>query len=322
MTRLRALATLIAAASLAACTDYATFVTATNIGINADVKTQDVSIGYGRAELFTGPGYPEQGEAPRAVGFINSDLHVIQPHIQQLYATGDAAELVTIPDWELPQPTPSSRQPEIPRYFGERRPLVFATGANIGLKLGFGAGTAPVPSSIKFGYNREEASVIPLQSTQPIKDRPDQYAPVLASMDMNLKDASSQTNTNLGITQFFATGSAARNLAVHPDIRRYFYAKAQTAVAAAAADDATQLEVKKALAFEKADYEAVAAYFASVPPSRFEAVREKILRDAGLSTHVLYGPRLRATKNKDEFLEYVKRDPAVANRIARTIANL
>ena len=93
MTRFRMLATLIAAASLTACTDYATFVTATNIGINADVKTQDVSIGYGRTELFTGPGYPEQGEAPRAVGYINSDLHVFQPHIRQLYATGDAAEL-------------------------------------------------------------------------------------------------------------------------------------------------------------------------------------------------------------------------------------
>src|SRR5438477_2069134 len=230
MTRFRALAAVTVMGALAACTDYATFVTATNIGINADVKTQDVSIGYGRTELFTGPGYPEQGEAPRAVGYINSDLHVFQPHIRQLYATGDAAELVTT---TLPYP-PAPSPPTEPPYYGQRRALVFATGANVGLKLGFGAGTAPVPSSIKFGYNREEASVIPLQSTQPIKDRPDQYAPVLASMDMNLKDASSQTNTNLGITQFFATGSAARNLAVHPDIRRYFYAKAQTAVAAAA----------------------------------------------------------------------------------------
>jgi len=97
MTHFRALAALTAVILLAGCTDYATFVTATNIGINADVKTQDLSIGYGRTELFTGPGYPEQGEAPRAVGYINSDLHVFQPHIRQLYATGDAAELVTTP---------------------------------------------------------------------------------------------------------------------------------------------------------------------------------------------------------------------------------
>jgi hypothetical protein len=230
MTHLRALAILIAAASLTACTDYATFVTATNIGINADVKTQDVSIGYGRTELFTGPGYPEQGEAPRAVGYINSDLHVFQPHIRQLYATGDAAELVTRPTVPYP-PAPSP--PVEPPYYGQRRALVFATGANVGLKLGFGAGTAPVPSSIKFGYNREEASVIPLRSDVPTEQHRDRYAPVLASMDMNLGGTATPSGTNLGISQFFATGSAARNLAAREEFRRYFQFQAQEAVKSA-----------------------------------------------------------------------------------------
>jgi hypothetical protein len=229
MTRLRTLSTLIAAASLTSCTDYATFVTATNIGINADVKTQDVSIGYGRTELFTGPGYPEQGEAPRAVGYINSDLHVFQPHIRQLYATGDAAELVTT---TLPYP-PAPQPPAEPPYYGQRRALVFATGANVGLKLGFGAGTAPVPSSIKFGYNREEASVIPLRSDVPTEQHRDRYAPVLASMDMNLGGTATPTSTNLGITQFFATGSAARNLAAREEFRRYFQFQAQEAIKSA-----------------------------------------------------------------------------------------
>jgi hypothetical protein len=229
MTRLRTLSTLIAAASLTSCTDYATFVTATTIGINADVKTQDVSIGYGRTELFTGPGYPEQGEAPRAVGYINSDLHVFQPHIRQLYATGDAAELVTT---TLPYP-PAPQPPAEPPYYGQRRALVFATGANVGLKLGFGAGTAPVPSSIKFGYNREEASVIPLRSDVPTEQHRDRYAPVLASMDMNLGGTATPTSTNLGITQFFATGSAARNLAAREEFRRYFQFQAQEAIKSA-----------------------------------------------------------------------------------------
>ncbi|TMK29396.1 MAG: hypothetical protein E6G69_12335 [Alphaproteobacteria bacterium] len=229
MTRLRTLTTLVAVASLTACTDYATFVTATNIGINADVKTQDVSIGYGRTELFTGPGYPEQGEAPRAVGYINSDLHVFQPHIRQLYATGDAAELVTT---TLPYP-PAPSPPTEPPYYGQRRALVFATGANVGLKLGFGAGTAPVPSSIKFGYNREEASVIPLRSDVPTEQHRDRYAPVLASMDMNLGGTATPAGTNLGITQFFATGSAARNLAARDDFRQYFQFQAKEAIKSA-----------------------------------------------------------------------------------------
>src|SRR5437868_13530100 len=132
MTRLRVLAALAACTLFAACTDYATFVTATDIGISADVKTQDVNIGYGRTELFTGPGYPEQGEAPRAVGYINSDLHVFQPHIRQLYATGDAAELVTT---TLPYP-PAPHPPTEPPYYGQRRAIVFANCANVGLKLG------------------------------------------------------------------------------------------------------------------------------------------------------------------------------------------
>jgi hypothetical protein len=230
MTHFRALAAFTYVLALAACTDYATFVTATNIGINADVKTQDVSIGYGRTELFTGPGYPEQGEAPRAVGYINSDLHVFQPHIRQLYATGDAAELVTQP--RVPNP-PDSGQPPEPPYYGQRRALVFATGANVGLKLGFGAGTAPVPSSIKFGYNREEASVIPLRSDVPTEQHRDRYAPVLASMDMNLGGTATQASTNLGITQFFATGSAARNLAARDEFRQYFQFQAKEAIKSA-----------------------------------------------------------------------------------------
>jgi hypothetical protein len=230
MTHLRALVALTSLLGLVGCTDYATFVTATNIGINADVKTQDVSIGYGRTELFTGPGYPEQGEAPRAVGYINSDLHVFQPHIRQLYATGDAAELVTMP--RLPN-APAPNPPTEPPYYGQRRALVFATGANVGLKLGFGAGTAPVPSSIKFGYNREEASVIPLRSDIPTEQHRDRYAPVLASMDMNLGGTTSQASTNLGITQFFATGSAARNLAARDEFRRYFQFQAKEAIKSA-----------------------------------------------------------------------------------------
>jgi hypothetical protein len=221
MKHLQSIAALAACGLLAACADYATFVTATNIGISADTKTQDLSIGYTRAELFIGPGYPEQGEAPRAVGFINSNLSVFQPHIQQVYATGDAAELVTT----TTTPGPAKE----PEYYGQRRPLVFGTGANVGLKIGFGAETAAVPSSIKLGYNREEVSIIPMRREQPTPTSQDRYAPVLASMDMNL-EATTQADTKFGITQFFATGSAARNLAVRSDIRAHFRDQAASAV--------------------------------------------------------------------------------------------
>jgi hypothetical protein len=43
---------------LQACTDTATFVTATDIGINADANTEQVHIGYARTELFQGQTTP------------------------------------------------------------------------------------------------------------------------------------------------------------------------------------------------------------------------------------------------------------------------
>jgi hypothetical protein len=229
MTQLRLVAAFAGCLPLLACSDYATFVTATDIGINADVNTQTVSIGYSRTELFTGPAYPERGEAPRAVGFIDSDLHVFSPHIKQVYATGDAAELVTFPT-KPPLPARPAIDPP-PPYQGERRPMVFATGANVGVKLGFTAG-APAPTSIRFGYNREEISVIPMRREAPDGITPERYAPVIASIDMNL-GGNTPAGTKLGIRQFFATGSAARNLAMNDEIRGYFKLQAADAVAQA-----------------------------------------------------------------------------------------
>jgi len=223
MTHLRTLATLIAAVSLAACTDYATFVTSTDIGISADVTTQDLHIGYVRTELFAGPGYPESGAAPAAVGYLGSNLSAFNPKIKQLYATGDAAEIVTRGRQPPPNPDPTATQEELA---GLRRSLVFGTGSNLGLQVGFAGGT---PSKIKFGYNREELSIIPLRQQAPIPGRPDKYSAVLASIDMD------QSLTNLAdsavkLTQFFATGSAAKNLARQDKIQAVFAEQAREAL--------------------------------------------------------------------------------------------
>ncbi|SRR6266542_5024399 len=106
MKHLRSIAALAACVLLAACTDYATFVTSTDIGINLDATTEQLNIGYVRAELFHGPGYPSEGAAPSAVGYISSDLSPFSPKIKQLYATGTAAELVT----QNPPPPPAEER--------------------------------------------------------------------------------------------------------------------------------------------------------------------------------------------------------------------
>jgi hypothetical protein len=71
----------------AGCTDRATFVTSTDIGINANVTTEQAHIGYGRTELFQGPSYPDAGAVPEVVGYLGSNLEIFSPKIRQVYAT-------------------------------------------------------------------------------------------------------------------------------------------------------------------------------------------------------------------------------------------
>lgn len=207
-------------------TDRAVFVTSTNIGINADATTRVVNIGYDRTEGFIGPDYVDSGAAPSAVGYLQSDLAVFSPKIKQLYATGRAAELVTMP--ELPSEQESSDE-----LTGVRRLLIFGTSSNIGLKLGF-ATASGLPDGIVLGYKRKEMSVIPFKEAAPGKAT-DHYASVLASIDMN-QSTETLPSSSLKLTQFVATGMAARNLARDEKIRNLFHSQAKQAIALASLD--------------------------------------------------------------------------------------
>jgi hypothetical protein len=279
------------------CSDTATFVTGTHVGISANANTQQMQIGYARAELFQGPNYTDAGDAPQVVGFIASDLAVFNPHVRQLYATGEAAGLVTTPVPLVDCPT--NGQPvtggtpnrcfETPgNLTGERRPMFFGTGTGLGLKLGF---TGTYPSSIKLGYDREEVSIIPLHKDN--KDKADKYASVLASIDMNVTTpgipaptvpapatpTSSPLGADLTLTQFFATGAAARNLAKNPYIQDFFQRAAAGAVdPKLVADAGTTLATAQ---------KAIDAYFKGNVAQPFATVRDKLIKDPELST--IYG---------------------------------
>ena len=79
---------------LVACADpnRVTFVTKTDIAIDADATTQSVSIGYDRREGYIGPAY-ETGGVPPIVAKIKSNLSILTPEVHQFYATGNAAVL-------------------------------------------------------------------------------------------------------------------------------------------------------------------------------------------------------------------------------------
>jgi hypothetical protein len=203
---------------------------------------------------------------------------VFSPKIRQLYATGDAANLVTMPNEPKPCSGSSSASPtnapdmcaeQTANLTGERRALVFSTATNIGLKVGF---TGQVPSSIKFGFERGELLIIPLHS-QTTAEKPDRYTSVLASIDMNL-DTPSMKDADLQVSQFFATGAAARNLAKHPDIRAYFQRLAASQV------DQTKVEnARKILGGDEAD---IKAYFDRNVNLKFSDALNNLLKDPAL----------------------------------------
>lgn len=207
--------------------DRAIFVTSTAIGINADTTTRVVNLGYDRTEGFIGPDYVAEGAAPSAVGYLQSNLEVFAPKIKQLYATGRAAELVTMD--KLP-----TDQEQSDTLTGTRRLMLFGTSSNVGFKLGFSS-AAGLPDSIVFGYKRKELSVIPFTAQDPTDGKKDQYASVLASIDMD-QTTDALPTSNLKLTQFVATGMAARNLARDDKIRDLFHAQASEALLQGATD--------------------------------------------------------------------------------------
>lgn len=235
------------ALALAGCgsNSQAVFVTSTDIGINADSATRSFNVGYDRVEAFVGPVYPDQGAAPAAFADLRSNLSPFSPKIRQVYATGQAAELVTIPaDAAIPNRLNPAQQP--PPMSDERRVMVFGTSSTVGAKLGFAA-TSVVPDSISFGYKRKEMSIIPLRSQDPKAPQQDHYAPVLASIDLDLSSAS-LPETDMKVAQFVATGGAAVNLAAQPEFRTLFKDKASETMRLAAASNARRTGMADALA--------------------------------------------------------------------------
>jgi hypothetical protein len=213
--RFRAIvAGIVLAASLNACTngtENVLFVTSTGIGIDADAKTGGGTIGYGRTELMVGPAYVDTGGAPPVVASLKSNLAFFSPEVSQLYATGKAAEVAA----KVPVATPGAGND----LTGKRRPMFFGTNSTVGLKLGF---TDAAPTSITFGYKRQELSIIPLSEEASRKsDTKDRYASVYASINLTSHPPTPQGG-GIQLGQFFATGSAAESIAARSGVQNIF----------------------------------------------------------------------------------------------------
>lgn len=198
--------------ALGACADAeenVLFVTATQIDIGYDAALGNANIGYDRNEFVVGPQYVETGGTPPIISDMKSDLSFFKPKINQLYATGNAALIAT-------GGTPEPEIGEANNLKGERRAMFFGTNTSFGLNLKF---QSEIPTAISLGYKRKELSVIPLNKSAGRKPgQVDKYGSTFARIEMN-GDFGAPSKTSMPLKQFFATGSAAENLAANPDMK-------------------------------------------------------------------------------------------------------
>ena len=199
-------------------TDYATFVTKTSVSVvDVDSTPPSASLGYERIEGYVGPRLAD-GRAVPVVGFIRTDGKLMDRSLEQVYATGCAAELVTA------RSVPTTPSPGSACVRGtptnQALPMLFATGTVFGVAISVSQSSAP---SLTLGYRRKEGSILPVDAAA---------MPSVLARHGNWAQAPTVTNTNtsLGFTQYFATGLAADALAVEPDIRQRFNTEAKDAL--------------------------------------------------------------------------------------------
>lgn len=271
------LATL-AIVSVAGCASpdkYATFVTKTSLSVlDVDSAPAGVGIAYDRVEGFIGPRFAD-GTAVPVAGFFDTDGGVMSRRVRQVYVTGQAAKLATqqaqtislapaaasgalsggsdagagagagsgttvkVPAASIPAGSDAVQgsKPKNPVMF-------FGTGTTIGMRVGFVANSV-VPDSFVFGFRRKEASVIPVDKEGGVEKFPSVLATLDNSSEAPAVGASvpaggAASVPALGVTQYFATGQAAENLAMLPSVQQRFKDKAEDAVGSFREQEAQQ----------------------------------------------------------------------------------
>jgi hypothetical protein len=213
----------------------AIFVTKSSMSVvDADSTPPSISIGYDRLEGYMGPRYPDGTIFPVASA-IETNGSGANRLIKQVYATGNAARIVTrqttanvgSPQGETATATVTaasrSTQADASPAPAERPVVFFGTNTSAGLKLGFAEGT-PIPNSFNFGYKRKEFSMIPVD--------PGREPSVLGTFNnaAGLDKSATAATGQFDVEQYFATGDAATNLAGLDSIQSRFRRKAEEAL--------------------------------------------------------------------------------------------
>ena len=108
---------------------------------------------------------------------------------------------------------------------GAVKPFFFATDTTLGLKVAWSGTTAQFPDSLKLGFNRKEFAFAPIfkkgkncTETNPCQIRMPSF---LAGVRQSVGLPWTALKFHVDNAQVFATGEAAENLALDPDIQTW-----------------------------------------------------------------------------------------------------
>ncbi len=223
-------------AIMSGCSTSAYFVTKTSLSIvDVDSAPAGASIAYDRVEGFFAP-LNDDGTLPPVVARIETDGGLLNTKVRQIYATGDAAQMITAGKIEgqeegdgksgesrqkvqpalfttesrdvVGQPTPAPADLASKANRKRRAVAFFGTSTTTGLKVGFSP--SGVPNGFLLGFRRKELSVLP--ELHKGTDGHYVYPQLLAALDTSAQVAPND-GTRLGICQSFAAGVAAVELA-------------------------------------------------------------------------------------------------------------
>ncbi|MCH6256242.1 hypothetical protein MLD52_06760 [Puniceicoccaceae bacterium K14] len=209
---------------LSGCANHLYFGTNTTIGLDvsgtAQVPTK-IALAVEREEVAIVPN-KSNGEAHSVFGAMDSNLTWFDGQvIKQVFATGQAA--INAASGTGKQ-NGTSKQNET----GNNGHLYFGTKSVLGIDINSGAGSSE-PASFTLGFNRKEATVIPLNKTS-CKEANSVYADIsivnhsqatnAADLGIANSDIPDDTGKGVRLSTRFATGKAAIALSTRPLIQQ------------------------------------------------------------------------------------------------------
>jgi len=233
------------------------FVTKNNVGLDADTKPPTLELSIARREAVISPTF-EEGKTPPVLASFSvnvSGLPAMFAAVSSTFAGGDAALTMarlydatdddvnskcSLPDsldskefesaFNLDQvPIQHDRfgKEDTSKKLlepGEVKPFLFETDTLFGIKAVWSGMTAPLPDTVRIGYNRKEFALAPVtMKGNPTDNEPNSVSvkmpSFLATID-NSSDLKTASSGKIKHLQYFATGEASKLLARQYGVRK------------------------------------------------------------------------------------------------------